>query len=164
MAKHLVRCVQCGRQFDANFGGYYNSSSRRYTCKKCYKKLKSASAKIRSQEKSAARTAAADAREARTGMRQSMGAMIAKIAIGALFVVSAFRTDSASSVLVGIIIGLALIAWGVLPWLKVRQAKSAADREIIDQEAAASAELKMCQHCGAVSSGDTCEYCGMPLK
>lgn len=33
--QHLVVCVMCGRQFDANRGGYYNSRTRRYTCKTC---------------------------------------------------------------------------------------------------------------------------------
>lgn len=37
MAKHLVICVDCGTQFDANRGGYYDPLTRRYTCKRCYK-------------------------------------------------------------------------------------------------------------------------------
>lgn len=37
MAKHLVICVDCGNQFDANKGGNYDPLTKRYTCPKCYK-------------------------------------------------------------------------------------------------------------------------------
>ena len=37
MAKHLVVCVDCGTQFDANRGGSYDPSTHRYTCKRCAK-------------------------------------------------------------------------------------------------------------------------------
>lgn len=35
MKKHIVTCVKCGRQFDANEGGAYYPESRRYVCKRC---------------------------------------------------------------------------------------------------------------------------------
>ena len=34
MKKHIVTCVKCGRQFDANEGGAYYPESRRYVCKR----------------------------------------------------------------------------------------------------------------------------------
>lgn len=37
MAKHLVICVDCGNQFDANRGGSYDPLTKRYTCPKCHK-------------------------------------------------------------------------------------------------------------------------------
>lgn len=41
MKKHIVTCVKCGRQFDANEGGAYYPESRRYVCKRCVDKQKS---------------------------------------------------------------------------------------------------------------------------
>lgn len=162
--KHMVTCVQCGRRFDASWGAYYNKSTRRYTCKRC------AGAMKREQ-----RSIQADAREERTGMRQSMGAMIAKIAIGALFVVVGFSELSPKTenggfgpFLVGLILGAALIAWGLLPWLKARreaQAAEAADAaaEAADLQARLN-EPKTCPACGATTKGERCEYCGAALK
>ena len=146
--QHIVVCQNCGRQFDASRGGYYNSSTRRYTCKSCGKKLK------------------ADAREGATGMRQSTGAMIAKTAVGVLFLIAAFSTGTAGATLTGIVVGLALIVWGLLPWYKVK--KAAADEakraatEAAAAEAARLAEPWTCPACGAKTKGDVCEYCGEP--
>lgn len=150
MAKqHIVVCQECGRQFDAAKGGYYNSATRRYTCKSCGKRLK------------------ADAREGATGMRQSTGAMIAKIAVGVLFIISAFATGTVGATLTGIVIGLALIAWGLLPWYKIKKAEQDAAAEArAAEEAAAFARAnapKTCPACGAKTKGETCEYCGSPL-
>ena len=152
--KHIVVCQNCGRQFDASKGGYYNNQTRRYTCKKCGKQI------------------TGDAREKATGMRQSVGAMIAKIAIGALFVISGFTAmakqesagDAIGTLLVGLIIGAALITWGLVPYLKAKKTSEAAAA----RDAAAAFELKnapkKCSACGAMTKGDVCEYCGAPLK
>lgn len=40
--KHMVVCEKCGKRFDANWGASYNSSSRRYTCPSCARKIKKA--------------------------------------------------------------------------------------------------------------------------
>jgi len=155
-AKHLVVCQNCGRQFDANKGGYYNNQTRRYTCKKCGKQI------------------TGDARERASGMRQSMGAMIAKLAIGALFVIVAFTSGipamsedvggGIAFILTGLIVGAALIAWGLVPYLKAKKTSDAAAA----QAAAAAFELKnapkKCSACGAMTKGDVCEYCGAALK
>lgn len=155
MAKHMVVCQNCGRQFDASSGGYYNKYTRRYTCKSCGRKINKE-----------VKTRQADEREARTGMRQSTGAMIAKIAVGLLFVVSAFATDSVGATLTGIVIGLALVAWGLLPWYKVKKAelnaKKADAPDAAAAEAARLAEPWTCPACGADTKGDVCEYCGKP--
>lgn len=161
--KHIVTCVQCGRRFDASWGGYYNSSTRRYTCRRCGSKIK------REQ-----RTAEAIVREERTGMRQTLGAMIAKIAVGLLFVIAAFplltnkESGGVGPFLTGLVLGAALIAWGLLPWLKARRESQAAAEAIQAEEAAAlRAKLnapKVCPACGASTKGEKCEYCGAPLK
>ena len=146
--KRFVVCQNCGRQFDANKGGYYNNQTRRYTCKKCGRQING------------------DAREASTGMRQSMGAMIAKLAIGLIFLLVALTSGEldAGGRIVGIVIGVALIAWGLLPYLKAKNAKDSAAA----QAAAVAFELKnapkKCPACGAMTKGDVCEYCGAALK
>ena len=33
--KHIVTCRACGNQFDTFRGGYYNSNTRFYTCRRC---------------------------------------------------------------------------------------------------------------------------------
>lgn len=152
--KHIVVCVECGCQFDASKGGHYDNKTRRYTCKSCCRKYN------------------ANLRERKTGMKQSMGAMIAKIAIGALFVISGFTAmakqestgDAIGTLLVGLVIGAALLAWGLVPYLKAKKANDAAAA----QAAAAAFELrnapKKCPACGAMTKGDVCEYCGAALK
>ena len=156
MGKHIVVCQYCGKQFDANKGGYYNSTSRRYTCKSCGSKAKKEQKEYE-----------ADKREAKTGMRQSMGAMIAKIAVGVVFFFIGFTMDSFGSAIIGIVIGLALIAWGLLPWLMPRL-KAKKDAEAEAAKLAAEAERianapKICPACGAHTKGQKCEYCGAPL-
>jgi len=155
MSKHMVVCMNCGRRFDASRGGYYFKTSRRYMCPKCGK-----------EHNREVKEAQADEREARTGMRQSTGAMIAKIAVGLLFVVSSFATDSVGATLTGIVIGLALVAWGMLPWWKIKKAeldaKKAEAADAAVAEAARLAEPWTCPACGADTKGDACEYCGRP--
>ena len=153
----MVICQNCGKQFDASKGGYYNSQSRRYTCKSCGAKLKKERKEIQ-----------ADQREARTGMLQSQGAMIAKIVIGAIFIISAFTTGSVGPTILGIVIGLALIAWGVLPWYLPKKAAADAEKKAAAEAVAAEEQRlnkpKICPACGAKTKGDECEYCGAPLE
>ena len=96
------------------------------------------------------------------------GAMIAKIVIGAIFFVSGFTTGSVGPTLVGVIIGLGLIAWGLLPMLLPRiQAKKeaeAAEAARKAEEERLANEPKACPACGAHTKGHVCEYCGEPLK
>ena len=109
------------------------------------------------------------------GMRQSNGAMIVKIGMGAVFLISAFTTDWAEQspgsalapMLLSIVFGLAFLAWGVLPWWNAKRRIAAAEAK--KQAAAAAAEQtrlnapKVCPQCGAATKGETCEYCGSPL-
>ena len=115
---------------------------------------------------------AADAREQATGMRQSKGAMIAKIAFGALFLLSGLTTDWASdetgAMLMSILLGLALIAWGLVPRLKAKKklAEAAAQAEAARQaeQQRLLNEPKLCPACGATTKGKCCEYCGTFLN
>ena len=122
------------------------------------------------------RNYAADERERETGMRQSMGAMIAKIAFGVLFVVTGITTnwaekgesDPLATALISVVFGLALIAWGFLPWLQAKKKREAAAAK--EEAARKEAEYirmnapKLCPACGAATKGERCEYCGTPLK
>lgn len=154
--KHMVVCVDCGRQFDASRGAYYDPKTRRYTCKSCVKKYN------------------ADVREHSTGMRQSTGAMIAKIVFGALFVISGFTTgipamgenfaSGFGALLMAIILGGALLAWGLVPYFKAKKAQDAAAARSMAAEIARQNAPKKCPACGAMTKGDVCEFCGSALK
>ena len=121
--------------------------------------------------------AAADAREKATGMRQSNGAMIAKIVVGALFLISGITTnwseaadtsDPVGTMIFSILVGLALIAWGLIPWLTAKKKREAAAVKAEAERRAAEErrlnEPKLCPACGATTKGLQCEYCGRPLK
>lgn len=154
--KHMVICVQCGRQFDARKGAHYDPQTRRYTCKSCVKKYNG------------------DVRERQTGMRQSKGAMIAKLAFGAIFVISAFGAfaeglkesvaTAIGSLLVGLVLGAALIAWALLPYFKAKKDREAAAARAAAEDFARRNAPKKCPACGAMTKGENCEYCGAPLK
>ena len=76
MKKHIVTCVKCGRQFDANGGGAYYPESRRYVCKRCVDKQKSEQSDREKARKAEERKAEADERERVSGMRQSKAATV----------------------------------------------------------------------------------------
>ena len=145
--KHMVVCQRCGRQFDANKGASYDRQSRRYTCKKCVKEM------------------AGNARERSTGMRQSIGAMIAKIAIGVIFLITAFTKElDLAARGIGVVIAAALVAWGLIPYLKAKKAREAEAARGVEAEIARQNVPKKCPACGAMTKGDVCEYCGATLK
>ena len=141
-SKHIVVCQHCGRQFDANRGGYYNRSTRRYTCKAC-------------------------GNMARTGMKQSKGAMIAKIVFGVLFILAGFSSPESGWTigyfLTALVIGGALIAWGIVPYLKPKMALKKQEKELQEVNRELYNMPKKCPSCGAMSKGDFCEYCGSKL-
>ena len=146
--KHLVVCRECGRQFDANRGGYYDRAAQRYTCKSCGRKIKG------------------DLNERSTGMRQSKGAMIAKIAAGVIFLIvslSSGELDAAGRG-IGIVIAAALIAWALLPYFKAKKDREAAAARAAAEDFARRNAPKKCPACGAMTKGENCEYCGAPLK
>lgn len=123
MKKHIVTCVKCGRQFDANEGGAYYPESRRYVCKRCVDKQKDIQKEQAKARKAAEREAEADERERVTGMRQSKTAMLVKIVVGVLFLFSAVSLAVQNNIpafLCGLVIGGALVAWGLVPYLKAK--------------------------------------------
>ena len=108
MKKHIVTCVKCGRQFDANEGGAYYPESRRYVCKHCVDKQKDIQKEQAKARKAAEREAEADERERVTGMRQSKTAMLVKIVVGVLFLFAAVSLavqGNISSFVCGLVIG-----------------------------------------------------------
>lgn len=147
---HYVVCLKCGKTFDANKGGYYNAGKQRYICPKCGKAHNKA-------VKAANKEQAANEREQETGMRQSVGAMIAKVVAGALFLVVSFGMDNAGEVCVGLILAAALIAWGLVPYFMAKKKQEEMRRKEARRK-------KVCPYCGATTRGHTCEYCGSDLS
>ena len=84
------------------------------------------------------------------------------------------RVKEASVTVDGEIVGktgpgiLALIAWGVVPWLTAKKKREAAAASAEAARIAAEQqrlnEPKLCPACGATTKGLRCEYCGTPLK
>lgn len=145
--KHMVVCVDCGRQFDASRGAHYDPKTRRYTCKSCVKKYN------------------ANVRERSTGMRQSTGAMVAKIAIGVIFLIVSFTQElEVGARCTGVVIAAALLAWALVPYFKAKKANEAAAAQRMAAESAKQNASKTCPACGALTKGDVCEYCGAALK
>lgn len=155
-SKHMVTCVECGRRFDANWGGYYNRHTRRYTCKKCGRAM---------NYKTSRAVPGSSAAPARRG--PSMGGVIAKIAIGLFFVICGFSSPSdgwsVGYFLTALVIGGALIVWGVLSYRKIKEAENAQRRSAAEMKRAAREQVRTCPACGANTRGDVCEYCGTPL-
>lgn len=118
MGKHIVTCVKCGRQFDANEGvGRYYTKQRRYECKSCY------DAQMKTQKERAKAERVAQ-RESDTGMRQSNAAMIAKIVIGVLFLIGSFPLVSQGNYpafIFGLCVASVLILWGVVPYFTAKK-------------------------------------------
>lgn len=112
MAKsHIVTCYGCGRQFNVNkTGGAYHKIKHKYYCPSCYREQKRLLKKAKVEE-----------RLQRTGMKQSFLAMIVKILLGISLVFGAFSgsaTNDAKTVIISIIVGILLILWGLIPFLR----------------------------------------------
>ena len=88
------------------------------------------------------RRSRADEREARTGMRQSRGAMIAKIVFGLVLISAGTDFDSDqwdfSFFAFCLVIGGGFIAWGLLPYLEARKKQKARAEA---EEAARTAQI-----------------------
>ena len=84
------------------------------------------------------REKAADEREAKTGIRQSKGAMAAKIIIGCLFISVSFSNPeggwSFSYFLVSCVLGGSFIAWGLIPYYKAKEQREKEETERILRE------------------------------
>ena len=110
--------------------------------------------------------------------RPGIGATVAKIVVGLIFLgISGSDpggSDPAAFITMCLSIGLGLIAWGVLPWLRYRkdeklrrteaeQKRAEMARRKAEKKAAEENRVRICPHCGAPGRGLTCEYCGSPL-
>ena len=92
----------------------------------------------------------------------STGALIAKVTCGVLFAATGFYDTSQgiANIVTGIIIGLALIAWGILGYKNSQKVWS--EHQIASREQELQ-KVRVCKTCGARSTGSVCEYCGSPL-
>lgn len=156
--KHYVSCVRCGLQFDASRGGFsYDEDSRRYTCPDCVKRMRREREEYKKSRAKREREEAVEKQKQSATMKQSLGAMIAKIAVGCLFLVASFGMDNAGEVCVGLILAAALIAWGLVPYFMAKKKQE----ELRRKEAR---RKKVCPACGATTRGNVCEYCGSDLS
>ena len=92
---------------------------------------------------------------------------------GLIFIAVGIAPDpefDAGSRSVAIIIGLAIVAWALIPYFNWKRLRDEALKEIEKEEKEIS-ELKAvlrnkprkCPHCGANTRGSVCEYCGSVL-
>ncbi len=105
--------------------------------------------------------------------RPKTGIMIIKIAFGAMFIAIGIAPDpefEAGARAISIIIGLALIAWAIVPYFSYKRRHKEILEEIEREEEeirSIRAEMKnkprKCPHCGATTRGVVCEYCGSAL-
>ena len=98
--------------------------------------------------------------------KPGIGAMIAKVTFASMFVIMAFDMDDTSSVLISLLLGAVFLFWACFPFLRYKHAKqteSASLNTVIRESEmpVRKPKLRICPHCGAPMSGDTCEYCGM---
>jgi len=145
MAKRMVTCDRCHRRFNADRGGRFDALTGRGTCPACL-----------------------------TGKTKVTGGMIAKIAFGLLLIIAVGTPDEdweLGTFLFGLVLGGALIAWGLLPYLRGRAALRQMEADAAAEEQARRERIELvrntprvCSACGATTKGDVCEYCGTRLK
>ena len=114
----------------------------------------------------------------KTVKRPGIGGTIAKIAFGVIVLgVSGADhggSDPVAYITMCLAIGLALIAWGLLPWLawhreekarrqETERKRAEAARFRAEKKAAEEDQLRVCPNCGATGRGLSCEYCGSVL-
>ena len=114
----------------------------------------------------------------KTAKKPSVGGTIAKIAIGVMFIGVSFgdpgETDRTAFLAVGLTLGLALVAWGLFPWLRawkeekrlrLEEERQREERALLRAEQKAEKEnaVRVCPNCGATGRGRVCEYCGSKL-
>lgn len=97
----------------------------------------------------------------------STGVLITKLAIAAIFAVTGFVPAENSgrieviNILVGLIMGAAIAAWGLLGYKNSQKAWEEHQASMPEQN---KNRIRICKQCGAHSTGDFCEYCGAPLE
>ena len=111
--QHVVTCYGCGSQFDANRGGAgYHRIKHKYYCPKCYKEIKREQKKLIQQE-----------RLLKRGMKQSYIAMVLKIVFGIISLFSFLYDKDPDTKYIFLLVGIILLAWGIVPFIKARRKK-----------------------------------------
>ena len=110
MAKHEVACYDCGRMFDVEAeGGMYLQRQRRYLCPSCM--------------------VAREERQKAAAEKKLRRAMIWKVIVGVIFLVTAFTGNPGTTsrglfIFSGLLIGGGFLAWGLIPYLRHRRANN----------------------------------------
>ena len=105
MAKgRIVTCRNCGKKINLVNGAWRNNMTHRYMCNSCYRKMK------------------ADARLQKSGMRQSIPAMIAKIVFGLFFIIGGVGIlDNSETSMPMLLLGFIILGWGIIPAIHARR-------------------------------------------
>ena len=86
-----------------------------------------------------------------------------KIFFGAICIFSCFYASSFSVAIINILLGLALIAWAVVPIISEKMKCDSTVARYLKEQNKFDNRAFRCQVCGAIAHGDTCEYCGAPF-
>lgn len=170
MAVNLVTCSRCGRVFDSVAEHcLLDQKTHTYTCNNC---LGHAAAP---RSKSAFTPSVSPA--APVSKPRSKTGTTLRIVFGVMFIISAFSSisDGDGVWFTCLCIGLALLIWQFWPQIKALFLRKKTRAALLKQQeeyqareterlAREAAKKKLCPHCGATSTGFTCEYCGMPLE
>ena len=107
--------------------------------------------------------------------RPILALTIVKIVVGLMFFAVSFNEgQGVSYVIFCLSVAAALIAWGVIPWLRYRKEEKLWQEEKDRQRAeevrrreeereARENRVYVCPGCGATGKGKVCEYCGTKL-
>jgi len=89
--------------------------------------------------------------------------MLFKVCLGVIIAALCVEGEDLVEALVLLILGLALIAWGVLPYIRMKKLEKRIEDLTPAAAQAAISAVRICPHCGATSRGNYCEYCGSAL-
>ena len=157
MAGFTVTCAGCGRRFSPNAErSFYDRAGQCYACSQCLDR--------------------AGIRAAGSKPRTKVGTWL-RVGFAALSIFTAFSSieDGDGVWFTCLLIGLALLLWQFWPQLRglLRQKRNHAamlklregfQAQQAEDRAKEAAKPKLCPHCGATTTGFTCEYCGMPVE
>ena len=154
MEKTIVKCEGCGRPFDLGREGIFLPAAGGCLCRAC-ERTRSGS------------------RRGLSAPRPLWAGTAAKLFFGVLFAyIGVFENQpwDWTFLLVGLGIGLGLIAWGIVPLRRYRrerwEAVAAARTAAAEKKAEPLRRLRrprVCAACGATGAGEICEYCGTRL-
>ena len=85
-----------------------------------------------------------------------LGFTILKVAFGVMFIFTGITMDM-QSFFVSLVLGIALIAWGLLSYGNGKKELAAMEKKKVDSKRLVA---RKCPGCGAEFVGDECPYCG----